>query len=99
MSDQKVRVVAHLQAQAGKIQQLQDILAQAIPATRQENGCLQYELCQSTADPSQFTFLEEWENNDCLGAHLSAPSFKKLSGKLADLLAAAPDIRVYKLIM
>ncbi|MBI9077362.1 MAG: antibiotic biosynthesis monooxygenase [Desulfatibacillum sp.] len=99
MSDQSVKVVAHLKVKEDKIQELQDVLTRAIPATREENGCLQYDLCQNTADPTQFTFLEEWENNECLGAHLSAPAFKVLSGKLADLLAAAPDIRVYKLIM
>ncbi len=99
MSEDIVKVVAHLTAHKEKVAEMIQVLTAAIPATRLEQGCIAYDLFQNTADASQFTFVEEWENNDCLGAHLTSPNFQELSGKLGSLRAAAPDIRVFKQIM
>ncbi len=99
MSQQTVKVVAHLTAKEDKAQELEDVLKAVIPGTRKEKGCISYELFVSTSNPAQLTFIEEWDDNDCLGAHLASPDFEKLAASLADLLAAAPDIRVYSLVM
>ena len=99
MSQQTVKVVAHLKAVEGKVDELKDVLTAAIPATRKEDGCIAYDLFQNAANSAELTFIEEWKDNDCLNAHLNSPDFSKLAEKLGGLLAAAPDIRVYSKLM
>src|SRR5688572_17004649 len=93
-----VRVVAHLIAKPDKIHETQAALTAVIEPTRAEDGCLLYELMQNGADPTDFTFVEEWSTEAALDAHLESAHLQALRSKAADLLAAPPDIRRYKLI-
>ncbi len=99
MSQKTVKVVAHLTAKDDKVKALEEVLTAAIPSTRKEEGCISYELFQNTSNPSDFTFVEEWRDNSCLEGHLASPDFAKMAESLNGLLAAAPDIRVYRLVM
>ena len=59
MRDQALRVVARVVARPGKVEELQALLRGLIEPTRREPGCVTYELLQNTADPTDFTFVEE----------------------------------------
>lgn len=94
----KIRVVAHLTSKPDTIVETREALEAFIDPTRAEDGCIVYELMQNNADPTDFTFVEEWESDETLDAHLESPhitAFKELAG---DLLACEPDIRRYTLI-
>jgi len=62
MRDQAVRVVARVVARPGKEDELRTLLRGLIEPTRREPGCVTYELLQNTADPTDFTFVEEWSS-------------------------------------
>ena len=62
MRDQAVRVVARVVARPGKEDELRALLRGLIEPTRREPGCVTYELLQNTADPTDFTFVEEWSS-------------------------------------
>jgi quinol monooxygenase YgiN len=40
-----------------------------ITETRKEDGCLLYDLHESTTDPTRFVFVERWTSREALGAH------------------------------
>ena len=44
-----------------------------VEPTRRESGCIQYELLQNQEDPTDFVFVEEWESEVRLNAHLDSP--------------------------
>ncbi len=93
-----VRVVARVVAIPEKVEQLKLVLFGLIEPSRQESGCIQYELLQNHEDPTDFVFVEEWENEALLNAHLESPHINEAEAKLEGLLAAEPDIRLYRLL-
>lgn len=98
MAKTTVRVVAHVVALSEKVEEVKLVLLGLIEPTRQESGCLQYELLQSQEDPTDFVFAEEWESEALLDAHFESPHMNEVDAKLDGLLAAEPDIRFYRLL-
>lgn len=93
-----LRVVAHIPAKADQAEQVREILSALVEPTRKESGCIRYELHQNNADPSDLTFIEEWESDAALDAHLQTDHVQAGLVKLDGLLAGDPDIRRYTLV-
>ncbi len=98
MSNTTVRVVARVVAIPENVEQVKAILMGLIESTRQEQGCIQYQLLQNDTEPTDFTFVEEWTSNAALDAHLASSYIEAASDKLEGLIASEPDIRLYKLL-
>jgi len=98
MTTETIRVVARLTAKPNRIHETRVALEALIEPTRAEAGCLVYELMQNNADATDFTFVEEWESNETLDAHLVSGHIRALQEKANDLFANAPDIRRYSLL-
>lgn len=98
MTNQTIRVVARIVALPEKVEELAAVLLLIIEPTRQEAGCVKYELLQNQSDPTDFTFVEEWTSNNALDAHLVSAHIDALEAKLQGLLVAEPDIRRYQLL-
>jgi quinol monooxygenase YgiN len=93
-----IRVVARLVVQSQHIDAFKEGAMGAIAPTRKEPGCRSYTLLQNNADPTDFTFVEEWDSADALAAHMKTPHIGAFLGKCGPMLAGAPDIRQYTLI-
>lgn len=93
-----IRVVAHLTSKPETIDETRAALEALIEPTRSEPGCIYYELMQNNDDPTDFTFVEEWESDEALDAHLASMHLQAFKARAAELLAAEPDIRRYSLI-
>lgn len=66
-------IVAHIRARDGKADLVEAELKKLIPITRQEEGCVQYDLHQDDSDPSHFLFYENWESRELWQTHMKAP--------------------------
>jgi quinol monooxygenase YgiN len=99
MSNSSIRVVARVIALPDKVERVKAVLLELIEPTRQEKGCIQYELWHNQADPTDFTFVEEWTNKDALDAHLTSAHLQAAEQKIEGLVASAPDIRIYERLM
>jgi quinol monooxygenase YgiN len=55
-------------------------------------------LLQNQEDRKDFVFVEEWESEALLNAHLESPHINEVDAKLDGLNAAEPDIRLYRLV-
>jgi len=98
MAEPTLRVVAHILARADTSAAIKAILETLITPTRQEEGCLRYELLQNKADPADFVFDEEWTSEAMLEQHLASPHLQAALPKLNELVAAPVDIRSYWLV-
>lgn len=98
MSKTTIRVVARVVALEDKVEPVKSVLIGLIEPTRKEDGCLVYELLQNQKDSTDFTFVEEWESQELLDAHLASAHIAEAVSQLNGLLAAEPDIRVYHLL-
>jgi len=93
MSDVRITVVAHVRAKAGKEEELKKVMLSLIEPTRKEAGCLRYELYQNTEDAADLTFVEDWESDAALDAHMQTPHFLAAVAQIPPLAGAAPDMR------
>ena len=93
-----IRVVARVVALPDKVEEVKSALLGLIEPTRQEEGCIVYELLQNHKDPTDFTFVEEWENQELLDAHLASAHLAQADAQLNGLVATKPDIRFYRLV-
>lgn len=90
-----IRVVAHLTSKPESVVETREALEGFVEPTRAEAGCIRYELMQNNDDPTDFTFVEEWESDETLDAHLASPHITSFKERAVDLLACEPDIRRY----
>jgi quinol monooxygenase YgiN len=65
-----------------------------VPA-RAEPGCLRYELCQDTTDPTRFAMIEAWESAAALDAHLTRESLRAAVTRLTPMAAEPPKVARY----
>lgn len=98
MPNNSVRCVARILAKPDRVEPVLSILTNVVEPTRKEPGCISYELLQNRADPTDFTFVEEWASDGAIDAHLATQHIQDALSKLAGLLAEAPDIRRHNLI-
>jgi quinol monooxygenase YgiN len=66
-----------------------------VVTTRQEKGCISYDLLASTEDEDLLVMLEKWENIESLNAHMETDHFKKFGGTIERFLTKEIEIKSY----
>lgn len=94
MSSAIVTVVASFIAKESQIENLKNALMALIVPTRQEEGCISYDLQQSVNNPAKLTMIEEYRNQSALDYHKGQPYLANLIAQL-DTLADNVDIEAY----
>ncbi|MEO5983320.1 MAG: putative quinol monooxygenase [Pedococcus sp.] len=80
----ELHVVATIPAKSGSQDTVRDVLTKLAAATREEEGCLAYDLFESAAAPGTFVTVERWRGQADLDAHLTTPH-------IAEAMAASAD--------
>ena len=60
---------------AADIPRLRDLLVQAMRKSREEPGCLRFDVYHSTAEPRRFTLVEHWADPAAIDAHRLAEAY------------------------
>jgi quinol monooxygenase YgiN len=92
---QLLTVIAEMQAKPGKEDDLRRAVLALIEPTRQEDGCVQYDLHVHTSDPARFVFYENWTSEVHLDRHAASAHIQEFRTVIADLLTAPPRIETY----
>ena len=79
-------VVATMRAAEGRTEDLRAALEALVGPTREEDGCIGYDLHQGIEDPRVFTFYEKWASGEHLDAHLASPHLVEAAGRMGELL-------------
>ena len=90
-----IRIIARLIARPDAIDALRAECLAMLEPTRKEAGCVSYELLNNSADPTDFTFVEEWASQAAIDAHMKTPHLTGLIVNSAPLLASPLDVRFY----
>lgn len=83
----KVTVVARVTAKPDVVEKVKHELLKLIEPTRNENGCIEYNLHQDNDDPAVFVFCETWESLACLECHMNTEHFKSYVNAVGCLIA------------
>lgn len=95
MPENSLRVVARIRAREENVEEVRGLLTRLIEPTRQEPGCIKYELLQNSQDPTDFTFVEEWTSRAALLGHFETEHFRRIIPRVEELAAEPPDVRTY----
>lgn len=93
-----ITLVAVAQAKPGKEELLRETLLALVPQTRQETGCVNYDLHRSISKPGVFMFHENWADREALQKHSKMPYMLDSRAKMSDLLAEPIQIELYEMI-
>ena len=93
-----VTVVATFQAKPGKEEELKKVLTGLVAPTRQEAGCINYDLHQSPEEPGKFLFHENWTSKAHLDAHLQSAHIKASLPRVPELAVGMPEIKIWERI-
>ena len=63
-------------AKEDSIEQMKNLLKTMIQASKDEKGCLVYEIFQFKNKPSEFLVVESWENEEALEGHKNSSHYK-----------------------
>ncbi len=95
---QRVTVVAKLKAKPGLEERVEKELLDMVAKTREETGCINYDLHKSLDCPRTFLFYENWVSKGCLDLHFSTPHLTRLSELQAELFDCPPEISLLKMV-
>lgn len=91
----ELNVVATIPVKAEHVETIRGALAQLAEATRQEPGCLAYDLYESAAAPGVFVTVERWTDQAALDSHMQAPHVAAAFAAAGDALAG--DVAIHPL--
>jgi quinol monooxygenase YgiN len=74
-SSAQVTLVPFFTIMTGEIDAVRRAHLSMVEPTRTEPGCLDYDLYQSTDDPSVMFFYENWTDAEVLSRHMNTPNF------------------------
>lgn len=94
-----IRVVAKNYPKEGCLEEILEICQELVKLTREEEGCIAYELFQDVKDPSVVAFIETWESEEALKRHLKSEHFVRLVPQMKDLMSKPGDMNIFKTLI
>ena len=90
-----VHISARIVVRTGAAPAMQDIFRRLADASRQEPGCLSYEVFQAAERPELFQTIERWRDEPAASAHMATPHVQAAIKSAQPLFAAAPEITMF----
>ena len=94
-----VRIMARISALAGRETQLQSVLHDLVGPSRNEAGCVNYELFQNEDNPLEFVTIEQWSDQAAVDAHLATAHVGAAIARASELLAQPPLIHRFRQVI
>ncbi|HVA17908.1 MAG TPA: putative quinol monooxygenase [Candidatus Dormibacteraeota bacterium] len=94
----KLTVIAHIRAKAGRETRVREVLVGLIAPTRVEAGCINYDLHVSQDDPRQFVFYENWASESHLEAHANSAHLRAFQNIADEILERPVEITKWRML-
>ncbi len=96
MNAKPLTVVAQIKAKPGKETQVRQELLALVAPSRNDAGCLNYDLHQALDNPALFLFHENWTSKAHLDEHLQKPDLQAVLARVGQLVAEPPQITLWE---
>jgi quinol monooxygenase YgiN len=93
-----ITIVAKKIIKQGKTREFKDLVEKLINESRNEAGCIAYNLYEDISNPNILTFIEEWKNEEDIKLHNNTEHFTSIVPKLAELQDGKTEVNLYKMI-
>jgi quinol monooxygenase YgiN len=91
-------VIAYITAKAGHQDQVREALLDLVSQTRNEKGCVNYDLHQSQENASEFAIYENWNKSTDLDAHAKSAHLQAFTRIAGHLLERPAEIRKWSMV-
>jgi quinol monooxygenase YgiN len=88
-------VVGRVRTDSDKRAELVRIGTRVASASRQEPGCISYQVCQDKEDEDAFVFIEQWESDEALQAHFTTPHISEFMAAIQATIVGPPDVKFH----
>jgi len=96
MADAGFHVLVTIRAAPGNLNEVRELGLDLAESTRGEQGCVRYDLVQSTTEPEQFALIEEWEREEDYARHLASPRVSAALKRASGIVEGAPEIHTFR---
>lgn len=93
-----IRIFAYFEIEPTKRREFFQLCQQLVKFSRQEAGCLHYELVASTSEPNQFVMVEVWRDEASIAHHNQTTHFQTYVPQLAECLSKPVQVQRYQAI-
>ncbi len=87
-----------MRAKVGQEEIAYSELMNLVEKTRQEVGCINYDLHRGLEDRSDFVFYENWQSMELLEAHWATPHLVRLKSIAGELFVAPADVKLFSMV-
>ncbi|SDY29003.1 Quinol monooxygenase YgiN [Tindallia californiensis] len=91
-----VVIVAKSIVKQGKLEAFKALAQEMVEKSREEEGCITYQLYQDIHNDHVMTFIEEWENMKAVEAHQKTEHFERNVPKMKALRHPSSEMTLYK---
>jgi quinol monooxygenase YgiN len=98
MREDTLGVIARIKVRPEMIEEAGRVLKGLVEPTRDEEGCLHYLLLRNKEDPTEFIFVEEWEDEAALERHANTEHVRAARARFHELADEPMDLRKYVLV-
>jgi len=94
-----VKVVAKSFVQEGKLDEVISLYKKLVEATRNEIGCIKYELYQDEKDSNIISMIEAWESREALDSHLHSEHFTRIVPAINKFMLKDTELNIYNQLL
>lgn len=94
-----LKVVAKSAVKKDCLENVLALYGELVKKTREEQGCLSYELFQDTENPYILTMIETWESREYLEKHFQSAHFTALVPKIKECREGSAELNIYTQIL
>ncbi|TKD72452.1 putative quinol monooxygenase [Pseudalkalibacillus hwajinpoensis] len=93
---EQLAVTAILKPKEGHEDDVRKVLQEVLDGSRNEEGCVQYDVHQSIEDTT-FVIYEVWENQGAVESHINSAHYEKYRNDIGDLIISREVYKMKKL--
>lgn len=90
-----IRVVATFHLKPEEKENSMVLFKELVERTREEDGCVAYDLAQSAEDENVYVILEAWKDQHTLDVHSASEHFNRLVPQLAAACIGSPSVKSF----
>jgi len=92
MPKENLIVIARIKAKPGMEEVTKAELQKLVAPTLVEEGCIKYDLHESTTEPTEFVFYEIWESQEALDKHSQSEHLRKFRAERDAFIVGPPEV-------
>jgi quinol monooxygenase YgiN len=77
-----IEVIATTYVDKNQMDEFMVLVTELVDKSRQEDGCIKYDLFKDKETDNTFFFMEKWESKKHLDNHFNTEHFKRIVGEL-----------------